>query len=69
MTKYAKELNRRIQSGEPVHITRDWFLEIMCRGERGCRYWADLSPQEQMFAERMLDAYEAWLMTQAVSFH
>jgi hypothetical protein len=64
VTKYAEELNRRIQSGEPVHITRDWYLDCICNNDEPL-FWADLSLQEQMFSERLMDAYAAWVMQQA----
>ena len=63
MSKYAEELNRRIVSGEPVHITRDWYLEVMSNKDEPV-YWADLSLQEQMFVNKTVDSYIAWLETQ-----
>jgi hypothetical protein len=63
MSKYAAELNQRITSGEPTHITRDWFLEVMSNKDEPM-YYADLSLQEQMFFNKTIDAYVAWLKTQ-----
>jgi hypothetical protein len=62
MSQFAEELNRRITSGEPVHITRQWYLDCICTSEP--LFWHDLSLQEQMFAERMIDGYTAWLEQQ-----
>jgi len=58
MSKFAEELNRRIQSGEPVHVTRKWFLE--CMAKESDLYFHDLSLQEQMFLERTAEAFFAW---------
>jgi hypothetical protein len=65
MSKYAEELDRRIQSGEPVHVTREWFLQCLSKNEPGCQYFADLSVQEQMFLERTVDAFTAGQEQQA----
>jgi hypothetical protein len=58
MTRYAEELNRRIQNGEPVHITRQWFLESLLK----CQpvHFSDMSLQEQMFFEKTVNAFAAW---------
>jgi hypothetical protein len=60
MTRYAEELNRRIQNGEPVHVTRRWFIECLSKGEPGCQYFSDMSLQEQMFFEKTVNAFAAW---------
>jgi hypothetical protein len=63
MSRYATELNRRITSGEPVHVTRGWFLEVMSNKDELVLF-TDLSLQEQMFFNKTVDAYIAWLETQ-----
>ena len=58
MSKYAKELNRRILSGEPVHITREWYLKRMSK-ERNL-YFSDLSEEEQKFLSEMANSFFLW---------
>ena len=59
MSKYTEELNRRLQSGEPVHVTRKWFLECLAK-DKDELYFSDLSLQEQMFLQKTADAFQAW---------
>ena len=58
MSKYAAELNRRIKKGEPVHVTRKWFLGCMAKEPDLC--FDDLAPEEQLFLEDIAGAVFAW---------
>ena len=59
MTKYAKELYRRIRSGEPVEVTRTWWLTWLAEDPTPSLY-KDLSKVEKEFMDKMIAAYEAW---------
>jgi hypothetical protein len=57
MSKFAEELNRRIQSGEPVHVTRKWYLECLSGDHI---YYNELSKEEQEFMDRTFAAFLMW---------
>jgi hypothetical protein len=63
MSKYATELNRRITSGEPTHVTRQWYLESIVKA-KGDIDWSDLTPEEREFSHRMIEAFAEWKMQQ-----
>jgi hypothetical protein len=56
MTKYAEELARKIESGEPAHLIANWFLECMGSDKKD---WSDLSPLEHAVMQQISKAFEA----------
>jgi hypothetical protein len=62
MTKYAKELEQRIERGDPLEDTRKWFLHL------GKEVWgvpfANLAPNEQVFLFDMVVGFRVWQLGQ-----
>ena len=61
MTIYAKELQRRLDSGEPIEKIRKWYLYLKEPWES---YFRDLEPVEQEFMKHMCSDFRAWLQRQ-----
>jgi hypothetical protein len=61
MTVYAKELQRRIDSGEPIETTRDWYLHLK---EPWQMYFSELEPIEQEFVKHLSLDFITWLKMQ-----
>jgi hypothetical protein len=64
MSIFHDELKARVESGEPVHITRKWYMEALMLTEL---YWSELTEFEQGFLKRLFDAYEAWRRSQQLN--
>ena len=62
MSIYSDELNQRLLSGEPIQVTRRWFMECMAKEPE--LYFNDLSPQEQKFLQEIYEACVAWVTSQ-----
>jgi hypothetical protein len=58
MTIHAKELRCRIDGGEPIETTREWYLHLK---EPWRMYFADLEPVEQEFVNHLCLDFLAWL--------
>jgi hypothetical protein len=54
MSKYSDELERRLNSGEPIEETRSWFTA--CLGNEYPNE-VELSPFEQSFHKDMMEAW------------
>jgi hypothetical protein len=61
VTIHATELQRRIDSGEPIATTRNWYLNLR---EPWQVYFFELEPVEQEFVMDLTLDYLAWVETQ-----
>jgi hypothetical protein len=58
MTIYAKELQRRLNSGEPYNTTAQWYIHLKEPWEM---YFRDLEPIEQAFVKQLYKQFRAHL--------
>jgi hypothetical protein len=58
MEQIAQELRRRLDSGEPIEVTRKWF---MGQKQVWSGYFADLDPFLQWFVLDITTAFRIWL--------
>jgi hypothetical protein len=59
MVDIAQELRRRIDSGEPIEDTRNWFLKQDKELWQG--YYADQDPLVEWFFHDMITDFMIWL--------
>ena len=58
MTIYAKELQRRLNSGEPYNATAQWYIHLK---EPWQMYFHELEPVEQEFVKQLCKQFRAHL--------
>jgi len=58
MSKYEAELRRRLESGEDVEETANWFIDCMITSKME---WKDLSVLEVKFMKRIHEGYTRWM--------
>jgi hypothetical protein len=64
MTRYAKELEQRIERGDPLEDTRKWFLGVIGNVEFADVEFADLAPNEQVFMFDLVVGSRVWQLGQ-----
>jgi hypothetical protein len=58
MTIYAKELQRRLDSDEPINAIAHWYINLE---EPWQMYFRDLEPVEQEFVKAICEQFRAHL--------
>ena len=58
MSEHADELNRRLQSGEPLAVTWEWFRSWYCREDQPPP--TDLTQEERKFLVTCI-TFKSWL--------
>jgi hypothetical protein len=58
MTIYAKELQRRLDSDEPIDAIAKWYLHLE---EPWQMYFSELEPIEQEFVKQLCEEFRAQL--------